>query len=106
MMSVGLTELLVYASFIVLGVAVLHAFKPAPAPKMRGERITLRRVLDKIPHPCLHDVRIVDKEGRIVCIEHILRLPSSVVLIGTIAASAKGEVHGTDYSRTWKISHK
>jgi hypothetical protein len=102
----GLTQLLVYAAFIVLGIAVLHAFKPSPPPKMRGERITLRRVLDSLRHPCLHDVRIIDQQGRIVCIEHILRLPASVVLIGTIAASAKGEVRGSDYSRTWTISHK
>ena len=48
------------------------------------------------PEPaCLHDVRIIDKQGRIVCIEHILRLPASVVLIGTVAATAKGEVTET-----------
>jgi hypothetical protein len=101
-----LTQLLVYSAFIVLGMAVLYAFRPPPPPKVKGQRITLRRIIDKLNHPSLHDVRIIDKQGRIVCIEHIIRLPASIVLIGTVAASAKGEVTGSEFSRTWKISNR
>jgi hypothetical protein len=104
--AVGFTQLLVYSAFIVVGIGLLYAFRPAPPPKVRGERVNLRRIMDNLNHPCLHDVRIIDKQGRIVCIEHILRLPASVVLIGTVAATAKGEVSGTEYSRTWKITHR
>ena len=102
----GLTQLLVYSAFIVLGMAVLYAFRPPPPPKVKGQRITLRRTIDNLNHPSLHDVRIIDKQGRIVCIEHIIRLPASIVLIGTVAASAKGEVTGSEFSRTWKISNR
>jgi hypothetical protein len=104
--AVGFTQLLVYGAFIVLGIAVLYAFRPPPPPKVRGERVNLRRIMDSLNHSCLHDVRIIDKQGRIVCIEHILRLPASVVLIGSVAATARGEVTGTEYSRTWKITHR
>jgi hypothetical protein len=104
--EVGFTQLLVYSAFLVLGIALLYAFKPPPPPKVRGERVNLRKIMDSLNHPCLHDVRIIDKQGRIVCIEHILRLPASVVLIGSVAATAKGEVTGTEYSRTWKITHR
>jgi hypothetical protein len=104
--AVGFTQLLVYGSFIVLGIAILYAFRPPPPPKVRGERVNLRKIMDRLNQPCLHNVRIIDKQGRIVCIEHILKLPASVVLIGTVAATAKGEVSGTEHTRTWKITHR
>jgi hypothetical protein len=104
--AIGLTQLLVYTAFIVVGLGLLYAFRPPPPPKVRGERVNLRRIVDNLNHPCLHDVRIIDKQGRIVCIDHILKLPASVVLIGTVAATAKGEVTGNEYTRTWKISHR
>jgi hypothetical protein len=104
--AVGFTQLLVYGSFIVLGIAILYAFRPPPPPKVRGERVNLRKIMDRLNQPCLHDVRIIDKQGRIVCIEHILKLPASVVLIGTVAATAKGEVSGNEHTRTWKITHR
>ena len=102
--AVGFTQLLVYGAFIVLGIAVLYAFLSPPPPKVRGERVNLRKIVDSLNHPCLHDVRIIDKQGRIVCIEHILRLPACVVLIGTVAATAKGEVTGNEHTRSWKIT--
>jgi hypothetical protein len=104
--AIGLTQLLVYTAFIVVGLGLLYAFRPPPPPKVRGERVNLRKIVDNLNHPCLHDVRIIDKQGRIVCIDHILRLPASVVLIGTVAATAKGEVTGNEYTRTWKITHR
>jgi hypothetical protein len=104
--AIGLTQLLVYTAFIVVGLGLLYAFRPPPPPKVRGERVNLRKVVDNLNQPCLHDVRIIDKQGRIVCIDHILRLPASVVLIGTVAATAKGEVTGNEYTRTWKITHR
>jgi hypothetical protein len=104
--AIGLTQLLVYTAFIVVGLGLLYAFRPPPPPKVRGERVNLRKIVDNLNHPCLHDVRIVDKQGRIVCIDHVLRLPASVVLIGTVAATAKGEVTGNEYTRTWKITHR
>ena len=106
MHAVGFTQLLVYGAFIVLGIAILYAFRPPPPPKVRGERVNLRKIMDNLNQPCLHDVRIIDKQGRIVCIEHILRLPASVVLIGTVAATAKGEVTGNEHTRTWKITNR
>lgn len=106
MHAIGLTQLLVYTAFIVVGLGLLYAFRPPPPPKVRGERVNLRKIVDNLNHPCLHDVRIIDKQGRIVCIDHILRLPASVVLIGTVAATAKGEVTGNEYTRTWKITHR
>ncbi len=106
MHAIGLTQLLVYTAFIVVGLGLLYAFRPPPPPKVRGERVNLRKIVDNLNHPCLHDVRIIDKQGRIVCIDHILRLPASVVLIGTVAATARGEVTGNEYTRTWKISHR
>jgi hypothetical protein len=104
--AIGLTQLLVYTAFIVVGLGMLYAFRPPPPPKVRGERVNLRKIVDDLNQPCLHDVRIIDKQGRIVCIDHILRLPASVVLIGTVAATAKGEVTGNEYTRTWKITHR
>jgi hypothetical protein len=104
--ATGLSQLLVYGAFIVMGVAILYAFRAPPPPKIKGERITLRSTLDSVNHPCLHDVRIVDKQGRIVCIEHIMRLPASVVLIGTVAASATGEVTGMESIPKWKITRR
>lgn len=106
MHAIGLTQLLVYTAFIVVGLGMLYAFRPPPPPKVRGERVNLRKVVDDLNQPCLHDVRIIDKQGRIVCIDHILRLPASVVLIGTVAATAKGEVTGNEHTRTWKITHR
>ncbi|EWY41231.1 hypothetical protein N825_30855 [Skermanella stibiiresistens SB22] len=106
MHATGLSQLLVYGAFIVMGVAILYAFRAPPPPKIKGERITLRSTLDNCNHPCLHDVRIVDKQGRIVCIEHIMRLPASVVLIGTVAASAVGEVTGMESIPKWKITRR
>ena len=106
MHAIGLTQLLVYTAFIVVGLGMLYAFRPPPPPKVRGERVNLRKIVDDLNQPCLHDVRIIDKQGRIVCIDHILRLPASVVLIGTVAATAKGEVTGNEYTRTWKITHR
>ena len=106
MHAIGLTQLLVYTAFIVVGLGMLYAFRPPPPLKVRGERVNLRKIVDNLNHPCLHDVRIIDKQGRIVCIDHILRLPASVVLIGTVAATAKGEVTGNEYTRTWKITHR
>jgi hypothetical protein len=104
--AIGLTQLLVYTAFIVVGLGMLYAFRPPPPPKVRGERVNLRKIVDNLNQPCLHDVRIIDQQGRIVCIDHILRLPASVVLIGTVAATAKGEVTGNEYTRTWKITHR
>jgi hypothetical protein len=104
--AIGLSQLLVYGAFIVLGIAILYAFRPPPPPKVRGDRVNLRNIMDSLNHPCLHDVRIIDKQGRSVCIEHILRLPASVVLIGSVAATAKGEVTGNEHTRTWKITHR
>ena len=106
MYAIGLSQLLVYGAFIVLGIAILYAFRPPPPPKVRGDRVNLRNIMDSLNHPCLHDVRIIDKQGRIVCIEHILRLPASIVLIGTVAATAKGEVTGNEHTRTWKITNR
>jgi hypothetical protein len=106
MYALGFAQLLVYGAFIVLGIAILYAFRPPPPPKVRGERVNLRKIMDSLNQSCLHDVRIIDKQGRIVCIEHILRLPASIVMIGTVAATAKGEVTGNEYTRTWKITHR
>jgi hypothetical protein len=104
--AISLTQLLVYTAFIVVGLGMLYAFRPPPPPKVKGERVNLRRIVDNLNQPCLHDVRIIDQQGRIVCIDHILRLPASVVLIGTVAATAKGEVTGNERTRTWKITHR
>jgi hypothetical protein len=106
MYALGFAQLLVYGAFIVLGIAILYAFRPPPPPKVRGERVNLRKIMDSLNQSCLHDVRIIDKQGRIVCIEHILRLPSSIVLIGSVAATAKGEVTGNEHTRTWKITNR
>ena len=35
-----------------------------------------------------------------------MRLPASVVLIGAVTATAKGEVSGTEHTRTWKITRR
>jgi hypothetical protein len=104
--AIGLTQLLVYTAFIVVGLGLLYAFRPPPPPKVKGDRVNLRKLVDGLNQPCLHDVRIIDQQGRIVCIDHILRLPASVVLIGTVAATAKGEVTGNERTRTWKITHR
>jgi hypothetical protein len=106
--SVSLSQLLVYTGFVILAVAVLYGLKPSSKrkPKLTGNRISLRRILDRLGLPVHHDVRIVDQQGRIICIEHVLRLPASVLLIGTIAEAAEGEIRGTEHSRTWKITHR
>jgi hypothetical protein len=104
--EIGLTQLLVYTAFIVVGLGLLYAFRPPPPPKVKGDRVNLRKLVDNLNQPCLHDVRIIDQQGRIVCIDHILRLPASVVLIGTVAATAKGDVTGNERTRTWKITHR
>lgn len=101
-----LVHLLIYSGLLVFGLALLHAVRSPPAPKLKGERLKLDRVIDALGHPCHHDVRIVDQQGRIVRIQHVIRLPSSIVLVGTAAAGAKGELRGRETRKTWQITHR
>jgi len=104
------TFLVTYGTFLVLGLVLFYSTRgpsgPRGRPKLKGERLKLGRTIDALNHPCHHDVRIVDQQGRIVCIEHIVKLPASVVLIGTVAMGAKGEIRGSEYHRQWTISHR
>jgi hypothetical protein len=101
-----LVHLLIYSGLLVFGLVLLHAVRSPPAPKLKGERLRLDRIIDALGHPCHHDVRIVDQQGRIVRIQHVIRLPSSIVLVGTAAAGAKGELRGRETRRTWRITHR
>jgi hypothetical protein len=109
-----LTYLVTYASFLALGLLLFYATRQAGAVgrgsrgggRLRGERLKLGRIVDALGHPCHHDVRIVDRQGRIVRIEHIVCLPGSIALVGTVALDAKGEIRGSEYHRQWHITHR
>lgn len=101
-----LVHLLIYSGLLVFGLVLLRAVRSPPVPKLKGERLKLDRIIDALGYPCHHDVRIVDQQGRIVRIGHVVRLPSSIVLIGTAAAAAKGELRGRETQKTWQISHR
>jgi hypothetical protein len=86
--------------------AMAHDLRPTKAAKDSGDasRRKLRRTLDALDHPSHHDVRIVDQQGRIVRVEHLVCLPASVVLVGLAAKEAQGELVGSEYHRHWRIS--
>ncbi|WP_207481529.1 NERD domain-containing protein [Arenibaculum pallidiluteum] len=104
------TYLLTYGAFLVLGLLLFYVTRSPSAsrggPMLKGERLKLGRTIDALQHPCHHDVRIVDQQGRIICIEHIVRLPASILLVGTVAMGAKGEIRGSEYHRQWAINYR
>ncbi len=109
-----LTYLVTYGAFLALGLLMFYATRGGGGggggggarPKLKGERLKLGRVVDALNHPCHHDVKIVDQQGRIVNIEHIVCLPASIVLVGTVAMTAQGEIRGSEYHKQWHINHR
>ena len=49
-----------------------------------GTMLNLRNIMDSLNHPCLHDVRIIDKQGRIVSVCPSLVAPPTARIIDPV----------------------
>lgn len=95
------------ASVILVLIAVVYF---AMRPRSRGYKpseynaeLTRRRVaLSDLPYTTIHDVKVRDGAGRVIRVDHVVRLPASVLLVTSGPPDIAGPVKCSQNAGSWR----
>jgi hypothetical protein len=91
---------------IVLMLVLLMALRPRRRPMSRKQYsadLYRRKIaLEELAYPVLHDVRITDGQGKVMRVDHIMRLPASLLIITSGPHDAVGQVKASPAAGQWR----
>src|SRR4051812_21440050 len=100
----GLAALAIVLAAAIYVLATVRRPKRTSQRSRRPEaRLDLKTPIDMLGYPALHDVVLPEAHGGTVRIEHMIRLPSSILIVSTTSATLSGEIKGHEASQTWTI---
>jgi len=109
-LGIGLTEAVIIGAAAVVVLVLLGSIILAMRPKVRplnpkqynAELFKRRMALEETAFEILNEVRVKDSHGRILKVDHVVRLPASVLLITSAPPDAVGQVRVNAQAGQWK----
>lgn len=105
-MSTMITLAIGAAVILVLIAVVYFAMRPrarAFRPKEYNAELTRRRVaLGDLAYTIIHDVKVRDGAGKVIRVDHVVRLPASVLLVTSAPSDIAGPVKCSQNAGSWR----
>jgi hypothetical protein len=93
-------------ALLVVVAAFYFTLKPrlrGQKPKERSAGLTRRRIaLDDLSYTIIHDVRVRDAKNKVIRVDHVIRLPASVLLVTSAPADIAGPVKLNQNAGAWR----
>lgn len=94
---------LVLAVLLLVLLLTLLARRRQSLPRQYDADLYKRRIaLDELPYEAIHDVRIRDGHGKVLKVDHVLRLPASVLLVNSAPYDVAGPVKAGAGAGVWR----
>jgi hypothetical protein len=91
---------------LVLIAVVYFAMRPrtrAHKPREYNAELTRRRLaLEDLRYTIIHDVKVRDSSNRVIRVDHVIRLPASVLLVTSAPPDVAGPVKPNQNAGTWR----
>jgi hypothetical protein len=91
---------------LVLLAVIYFALRPkmrAASPRRHSAELTRRRIaLDELPCTIIHDVRVRDASNRVIRVDHVIRLPASMLLVTSAPPDIAGPVKLNPNAGSWR----
>lgn len=93
----------VLLALMLVMVLALRPRKRVLSPKQYDAELYKRRImLDELGYEAIHDVRIRDSHNRVLKVDHVLRLPASVLIINSAPPDVAGQVKANPNAGMWR----
>ncbi|ACI99278.1 NERD domain-containing protein [Rhodospirillum centenum] len=103
LVTAGALALVLAVLVLVLLLALVSRRRRMPSARQYDADLYKRRiVLDELPFEAIHDVRIHDGHGKVLKVDHVLRLPASVLLVHSGPHDVVGPVKANAGSGLWR----
>ena len=99
---IGTGALVLIVFMLVLLLALRPKRKPLSKKQYNADLYRRKLALEELPHPVIHDVRITDGQGKVLRIDHVMRLPASVLMIMSGPPDVVGQVKASPAAGQWR----
>jgi len=111
-LNFGLDELVMIGAasvvLVVLVLALVLSMRPKTKPltprQYSAELFKRRLALEELGMEAVHSIRVKDAKGKPLAIDHMIRLPASVLLITSAPADIAGAVKATANAGAWRYA--
>jgi hypothetical protein len=78
------------------------ARRPMKPKEYNAELFRRRMTLDEMPFEVVHDVRVRDSGARVIRVDHVVRLPASILMVTSAPPDVAGPVKANPNAGTWR----